>query len=275
MNEKKYRPIAVLLVVLVSAQGVLVEAAQTLTQQGNKLYAEGNFNEAVNQYDQALVETPQALEPRFNKANSYYRLDDLDKAADLYKEVAAKARDMKLVTNAKYNLGNCYFQQGAKQRDSDLQKALNDYKTSITHWRSALDIEPENKKAAKNIEVARLIIKDILDQINKQQQQQDANQPQDPNQSQQQQQNRQGQDQNRQNAPKDPNQPQDPNQGQEQSKARDTNKSDEQQQAAQQEKGQQAAADATAQEILDREQHQKKQRQILERGRYQKVEKDW
>ena len=35
-----------------------------------------------------------------------------------------------------------------------------------------MEIDPENEKAAKNIEVARLIIKDIIDQINKQKEQQ-------------------------------------------------------------------------------------------------------
>ena len=165
MNAKRHELVAALLLVLVSTQIVLAESAAALIRQGNRLYGQGNFNEAVNQYDEALVETPEAIEPKFNKANSYYRLDDLDKAADLYKEVAAEAKDMKLVTKAKYNLGNCYFQQGSKQQDSNLQKAVDDYKTSITHWRSVLDIEPENKKAARNIEVARLIIKDILEQL--------------------------------------------------------------------------------------------------------------
>ena len=81
---------------------------------------------------------------------------------------------MKLVAKAKYNLGNCYFQHGSKQKDSDLQKSLEDLQTSIVCWRSAMEIDPENEKAAKNIEVARLIIKDIIDQLNKQKEQQAA-----------------------------------------------------------------------------------------------------
>ena len=159
------------------SQIVFAESAEEFVHQGNKKYADGNFNEAINEYDQALVDKPVALRPKFNKANSYYRLDDLAKAMDLYEEVAAVAKDMRLVTKAKYNTGNCYFQRGSRQRDSDLQKALDDMKTSITFWRQVLDIEPDNKKAARNIEVARLIIKDILDQLNKQKQQ-DPNQPQ-------------------------------------------------------------------------------------------------
>jgi len=272
VNEKRLKTIAIILLVLPPIHTARAESARISVQQGNRLYAQGNFNEAINIYEQALLEKPQAREPKFNKANSFYRLDDLAEAMDLYKEVAAESKDMKLVTKAKYNLGNCFFQRGMKQRDSDLQKALEDLKTSITHWRGVLDIDPKNEKAAKNIEVARLIIKDIIDQINKQKQQ-DPNQPQDPNQGQNQQQQQQ-----QQGSQQDPNQPQDPNQSQQQQQAQETsgqdpNQSQEQQPEQQQEE--KNAPDATAQEILDKEQDQKKQRQILQRAGYQKVDKDW
>jgi Ca-activated chloride channel family protein len=116
---------------------------------------------------------------------------------------------MALVAKAKYNLGNCFFQRGSKQRDSDLQKALDDMKTSIDYWRQVLDLDPKNEKAARNIEVARLTIKDLLDQLKKQQEQQKNQKDQ-----QQQQQQDQTQPQNQTPPKQDPNQPQDPNQAQ-------------------------------------------------------------
>jgi tetratricopeptide (TPR) repeat protein len=252
-------------IIVALAQAVYADSARDSTSEGNKLYKQGNFNEAINSYDQALVDAPAALEPKFNQANSYYRLDDLSKALDLYREVAAESKDMKLVAKSKYNLGNTYFQQGTKQKDSNLQKAIDDMKTAISSWRGVLDIEPENTKAAKNIEVARLTIKDLLDQLKKQQQ--DPNQPQDPNQ--QQQQNPQpdpNQPQQQQTAGQDPNEPQDPNQSDEQQQK---------QQEEQKQQQQQVAPDTTAQEILDQEQRRRKERQILQRGPWQKVEKDW
>jgi len=290
VNVRKHKMIlrivlAVILAQAASARGMAILAMgstgwkpvpREATAEGNKLYEQGNFNEAINQYDHALVEAPQALEPKFNKANSYYRLDDLNNAMNLYREVAAESKDMTLVTKAKYNLGNTYFQQGSKQKDSNLQKAIEDMETAIGSWRGALDIDPENTKAAKNIEVARLTIKDLLDQLNKQQQ--DPNQPQDPNQSSRQNQQQQGsqqdpsqpqdqQEQQKQTPQEDPNQPQDPNQAEEQQK--------EQQKESQEEKEKRMAPDATAQEILDKEQRRRKERQILDRARWQKVEKDW
>jgi len=287
------------LVLVVALTGTaLGDSARVATSQGNKLYAKGNFNEAINKYDQALVESPEALRPKFNKANSYYRLDDLSKAIDLYREVAAESKDMSLVAGAKYNLGNSYFRQGIKQRDSDLNKAVDGLKTAIGSWRGTLDLEPDNKKAAKNIEVARLTIKDIMDQLKNQQQ--DTNQPQDPNQSQQQQ-NRQQQDQEQgsqqdpnqpqeqqqdQGAKQDPNEPKDPNEQEDPNEPKDPNEPEDpnepkdpneaQQEPPQQDKEQQQAApDATAQEILDRERRRRENRQRAQRSRWQKVEKDW
>ena len=247
---------------------VQADSAREALQQGNRLFGDSKYTEAISKYDEALVEQPQVLEPKFNKADSYYRMDDLGKAMDLYQEVAAGSKDMVLVARAKYNLGNCFFQRGAKQRDSDLQKAVDDMKTSISYWRQVLDIDPKNEKAAKNIEVARLTIKDIMDQIKKQQEEQK-------------QQGQQGQ-QNQSKPKSDPNQPQDQNQAQNTAGPKDPNQAQEQpqpeQQGGQEQKDQKEAQmvpDATAQEILDREQRQKKDREYSQRAQYQQVDKDW
>jgi Ca-activated chloride channel family protein len=271
-----------ILLVSVFVRTAWADSAREATQQGNRLFGDSKYTEAVSKYDEALVEQPQAPEPKFNKANSYYRMDDLGKAMDLYQEVAAGSKDMSLVARAKYNLANCFFQRGSKQRDSDLQKAVDDMKTSITYWRQVLDIDPKNEKAAKNIEVARLTIKDIMDQIKKQQEQQKQQQNKQDQQKQQQQQQQGQQNQAQpQSQKKDPNQPQDPNQAQKAAQPKDPNQAKDQQQKEQQgqeqkdQQKQQMAPDATAQEILDREQQQKKDRDVLQRAQYQQVDKDW
>jgi len=267
-----------LLAAMTLAQGA---SARDAVRQGNQLYADGQYSEAINKYNEAEIEQPAAVEPKFNKANSYYRLDDLGRAIDLYRQVAAESRDMTLVSKAKYNLGNCFFQRGSKQRDSNLQKALEEMETSITYWRGVLDIDPQNEKAARNIEVARLTIKDILDQI-RQQQQQEQEQQQQSQQDQQGDQQEQDQQQQSQSQPQDPNESQDEDQSQQ---GADPNQDDQQEPADQQQQQdqgrdeqqvrQQAVPDTTAQEILDKEQRQKEQRQIRQRTQTQKVERDW
>jgi Ca-activated chloride channel family protein len=265
------------LLLLATAATARADSARQMLQQGNRLYADKQYAEAINKYNEVLVERPQALVPKFNKADGYYRMDDLGAAIDLYQEVATGSKDMGLVAKAKYNLGNCFFQRGAKQRDSDLQKALDDMKTSINYWRQVLDLDPKNAKAARNIEVARLTIKDILDQLKQQQKDQQKQQ----DQPKQQQQNQQQQQNGSQPKP-DPNQPQDPNQAKKAQPKPDPNQAQPQPDESQQDKQQQAQPqeqkvepDATAQEIIDNEQRQKKDRDILQRGQYREVEKDW
>jgi len=379
VKRKELKIILIIALTLVFSQIIQASSIRDSVHQGNSLYESGHFNDALKEYDQALIDQPQAQEPKFNKANCYFQLDDLAQAIDLYNEVAAETKDMQLVAKAKYNLGNCYFQRGVKQKDSNLQKALEDLQTSITFWRSALEINPENEKAAKNIEVARLIIKDIIDQINKQEQEQqqqaekqrqlqeklkelaeqqkalaqktqqinnDANegkisqQQADESykqQSQEQSQLRSETDQTlQQMQQQDPNTPQ-PTQMQQAEReleqamgkqfdaenklntsegaaakqsqdeaaeyienalkklSEDNQQTQQQQQQEQQGQTQQprepnqpgreqqqqkeqkavAAQDKTAQEILNKEQKEKEQRQILQRGGFQKVEKDW
>lgn len=273
MNAERYKIFLAVLLVSFGLQTAFAGLAQESTGEGNRLYEQGEFDEAIKEYDRALIDAPRAAEPKFNKANSYYRLDDLDEAMNLYREVAAESKDMQLVARAKYNLGNSWFQQGSKQRDSDMQKAIENMEAAIGQWRGVLDIEGENQKAAKNIEVARLTIKDILDQLKNQQ---DPNQPQDPNQSQQQQDQEQ-QDQQQQG--EDPNQAQDPNQQQEHGQDPNQSQQEEQEEESQQEQQEgeeeKEASDTTAQEILDKEQRDKKQRQILQKTGYRKVDKDW
>jgi Ca-activated chloride channel family protein len=272
------KALAMVFLLLAAVGTARADSARETLRRGNQLFSDSKYNEAIGKYDEALVAQPEVLEPKFNKADSYYRLDDLDQAVDLYKNVAAQSKDMTLVAKAKYNLGNCLFQQGTKQRDSDLQKAVDDMKSSITYWRQVLDIDPKNEKAARNIEVARLTIKDILDQLKKQQEQQKQQQGQQKQQQQQQQQDQQDQPQ-----------PQDPNQTQEASQSQDPNetKNQQQQQQSQEQQAQdqqqqqkkmqeqQVVPDTTAQEILDREQQQKKERQIGQRAQYRQVDKDW
>jgi len=173
VSEKRFSTILIMALCAVFSVGAMAESNIAVVQQANKLYTDGQYNEAIEKYDQVLLDGPGLAEPKFNKANSYYRLDDLEKAIDLYRQAAAETKDMDLVAKAKYNLGNCFYQRGLKQRDSDLQKALEAFQESISSWRAVLDIRPDNEKAAKNIEVARLTIKDIIDQINKQKQQQE------------------------------------------------------------------------------------------------------
>ncbi|MFC1783397.1 tetratricopeptide repeat protein [Planctomycetota bacterium] len=145
---------------------------------GNQLYEDGLYDEALSQYDQAQLEESDDPVLLYNRANCYYKLEDYSGALDLYQKVSALSKDMQLVVRAKYNLGNCHFQRGMKQLDSDSQKALDELTASVRYYRQVRDIDPEDEDAAHNIAVARLVIKDLLDRIKKEQEKQQQQQQQ-------------------------------------------------------------------------------------------------
>ncbi len=178
MSVKRYSLIAMALWLLLPAVSLLAQSAAQIVKEGNQSYQAGNYDEALKQYQQPLLEGPEDPVIQYNKANCFYKLDDLEQAMNLYREVSAESKDMELVARAKFNLGNCYFQQGMKQRDSDLQKAVEAFTTSIHQYREVLKIHPDDAEATHNIAVIRLIMKDIVDQLKKQQEQQKQQQQQ-------------------------------------------------------------------------------------------------
>ncbi|MBN1764414.1 MAG: tetratricopeptide repeat protein [Sedimentisphaerales bacterium] len=158
-----------LVLVLYSVTG----ADTDFIEQGNRLYGQTEYNEALKQYEQAELDGPAQPILAFNQANCYYKLEDYARAIDLYQQVSSQSKDMSLVAQAKYNLGNCHYQQGQKQIDSDLQKAVEGMTTSIRYYREALDLNPEDEDARRNIAVVRLQMKDLMDRLKKQQEEQE------------------------------------------------------------------------------------------------------
>jgi Ca-activated chloride channel family protein len=140
--------------------------------EGNRAYRDGKYAEAAAAYEKASVDLPEAAEIYFNKGTAYYGQEDYAKAVEALEAAALKTRDLALEARCNFNLGNCAFRQAERQKDSDLQKAVDGYRRSIRHYQEALKLDPELADAAHNIEVVRLLLKDLLDKLNKQQQQQ-------------------------------------------------------------------------------------------------------
>ena len=125
-------------------------------RKGNKAYAEGDFNESIARYEEALKLAPAIYEPAYNLANGYYKAQRYDHAE---KGMAAIAADSTLNdaqrAEAYYNLGNAQFQQ------RKLQEALESFKQSLR-------IDPADEDSRFNYAYT----KKLLDQQNKQEQNQ-------------------------------------------------------------------------------------------------------
>ena len=141
-------------------------------------YLAGEYDKAFSAYEEASVSAPESPIIYFNKGGTLYQMGDYGAATDAFEMAALKTKDPLLEVKSRYNLGNCAFREAERQQDNDLNKALEALTKSIQHYQEALKLAPEFVEAAENIEVARLMMKNILDAINKQkeaaQQQQEA-----------------------------------------------------------------------------------------------------
>ena len=139
-----------------------------LVGRGNAAYMAGEYDEAISAYEEASVDAPESPHIYFNRGAALYKKGDYSGATEAFEKAALKSRDLQLEAKSKFNLGNCAFREAERQQDSDLNKALEACTKSIQHYQEALDLDPAFNEAAENIEVVRLIMKTILDEINKQ-----------------------------------------------------------------------------------------------------------
>ncbi len=157
---------------VLAPSAAIAGSPEDLVQEGNRLLEQGKYDEAIEKYEAASVDAPENPEIYFNKGNAYYRKGDFAKAKSLFEKAALKTKILDLEAKAKYNLGNCSFREGERQKDSDLQKALGEFQSSVRFYQEALKLDPKLEDAAHNIEVARLVMKDILDKLKKEQEKQ-------------------------------------------------------------------------------------------------------
>lgn len=155
-------------------------------REGNSLYKEKRYADAEVAYRKALEENAMSDIAMYNLAASLIRQsgtadpnsgnNPMAEAQQLLQGLTQSSRDMQIVENSFYNLGNMAFNQ-------------QQYDQAINMYKGALRKNPDNDKARENLRLAQL--------KRQEQQNQDQNQDKkDQDQNQDQQQNQQNQDQN-------------------------------------------------------------------------------
>jgi len=169
--DKLFKLIIVLIVVigaLSTLDSAQAESKAQLVQKGNALFSSGKFDAAIRSYDEAGVVDPESPVIYFNKGTALYKKEDYGAAIDAFKQAAVKTNDISLEAKSKFNLGLCFFREGERQKDSDLKKTLESYESSVQSFQEALALDPKFTEAAENIEMVRLMMKSVLDEIKKQ-----------------------------------------------------------------------------------------------------------
>ncbi|HQQ88397.1 MAG TPA: tetratricopeptide repeat protein [Smithellaceae bacterium] len=135
----------VLFCVPVMAHGAVTFPLRSDLNRGNDLYKKGEYSQAGQIYNKILEKKANDQKAKFNLGDSLYKEGRYKESQGIFKELAEKAVDKNLREKAFYNLGNSFFKQ-------------EDYKSAISAYEGALKIDPKDKDAQFNLELAKKML---------------------------------------------------------------------------------------------------------------------
>jgi Ca-activated chloride channel homolog len=155
-------------------------------------YNRGDFDGALEKFRQELKSDPGSPTTNFNLGDAAYRLQRYDEAFEAYAK-AMVSNDLTLRQKAYYNGGNALFMQG--NNSQDIEQQLSSYYDARYQYHEALDLNPRDEQAKKNLSLLEERIKQAEKQKEEQQQRQRTQQRQSQRQRKQRNRNKQQQDQ--------------------------------------------------------------------------------
>ncbi|MCK6457612.1 MAG: tetratricopeptide repeat protein [Phycisphaerae bacterium] len=281
--------VAILVAATNAAPGQENLSASAWVDRGNLALQEQRWDDALEAYRRADVAQPETPEIAYNRGVALYRKGDFDKAREAFGD-ALRTRDPALEAKAKFNLGNCAYAT-ALGKLNDLPGAIEELTKALNYYRDSLQLNPDDREARQNIEMAQLLMKDLIDKEKKRQEEeqkkreeQEKQNPQSQPTSQPQEQQEQQQDpskQEKQEQKKESDEskdPQDePQQDPSQRQPKDQKNAEQKQQAGQPREIKREEAERQLQAIRDKERARRddrRRREMLLGGRAP-VERDW
>ena len=176
----------------------------------------------------------------YNLAVAHYRNGDLAAAKTLFQQ-SARADDVSIAANSRYNLGNCQYAEGLSQAESDGEAAKQQLSAAIDSFRDSLRLDRDNADARVNIELANKLLEELKEKEQDESQQDESQQDesqQDESQQDQSQQDESQQDQSQQDESQQDESQQDESQ-QDQSQQDQSQQDESQQDQSQQDESQQ------------------------------------
>ena len=134
-------------------------------------YRSGDYEAALDLWQDELKAHPHDPLVNLNAGNAAYRLDRFDQAFENYAE-AMNSPNSTLRENAYYNGGNSLFKAGDNQED--IERQLMNYYDAKYLYEQALDIDPNDAAAKKNLDLLLRRIKEAEQQKQMEQQRQNS-----------------------------------------------------------------------------------------------------
>lgn len=141
---------------LLLALPVAAQLGEDAVSKGNTFYRQGQFDLAERQYKLALQDDAADVIARYNLGNALQQQKKYKEAADVLKTLTEQASDRNIKSAAFYNKGVVHT------KEKDLQRSIDAYK-------AALRLDPDDRQARENLQLA---LREQKQQQQKQQQQQ-------------------------------------------------------------------------------------------------------
>lgn len=122
------------------------ESLASKVREGNRLFVQGKYADAERAYLDAQVKNPGRPEVLYNLGNSLIRQKKFDRGVQSLSQSAGKG-DQAIRQNSWYNTGNALFESGR-------------FKESAEAFVQALKLDPRDKDAKHNLELALLKLKE-------------------------------------------------------------------------------------------------------------------
>jgi tetratricopeptide (TPR) repeat protein len=117
-----------------------------LVNKANKFYNKEKYEEAYELYKKASILYPDKEEIKFNLSDCAYKLKRYREAADGFVRLSM-SKDINLREKSFYNLGNTFMEVGQ-------------FEDAISSYKQALLLKPDDKRAKRNLEIAKLMQKE-------------------------------------------------------------------------------------------------------------------
>lgn len=155
-------PVAAPALAVLMATLLVVMAATPL-----ELYQRGDYQKAFEAFQDELQRRPDDPLLNYNAGDAGYRAGKYEQAFESYAK-AMNGSDPTLRQRAYYNAGNTLFKQGDAQED--LEGKLTRYYDAQYQYEQALELDPSDAAARKNLEILKRRIKETEDQKKRQEQ---------------------------------------------------------------------------------------------------------
>jgi Ca-activated chloride channel homolog len=132
-------------------------------------YNQGDFDSALEKFREDLKRDPASPTINFNLGDAAYRVQRYDEAFEAYAK-AMVSSDPTLRQKAYYNGGNALFMQGNNAQN--IEQQLSSYYDARYQYHQALDLNPRDEQAKKNLSLLEERIKQVEKQKEEEEQRQ-------------------------------------------------------------------------------------------------------